>query len=63
MGRVVGLVFEPDKKPALTKNDIITMLQAKGIEFNSKATKAELEALLSESEEQEEEKDEEEAEE
>lgn len=61
--RIVGLVFEPDKKPALTKNDIITMLQAKGIEFNSKATKAELEVLLSESEEQEEEKAEEEAEE
>lgn len=58
--RIVGLVFEPDKKPALTKNDIITMLQAKGIEFNSKATKAELEALLSESEEQEEEAEEQE---
>lgn len=63
MSRIVGLVFEPDKKPALTKNDIITMLQAKGIEFNPKATKAELEALLSESEEQEEEEAEEEAEE
>lgn len=62
MSRIVGLIFEPDKKPALTKNDIITMLQAKGIEFNPKATKAELEALLSESEEQEE-KAEEEAEE
>lgn len=46
MGRVVGLVFEPIKKSAHTKNDIITMLQAKGIEFNPKMTKAELEALL-----------------
>ncbi len=46
MGRVVGLVFEPIKKSAPTKNDIITMLQAKGIEFNPKMTKAELEALL-----------------
>lgn len=46
MGRVVGLVFEPIKKSAPTKDDIITMLQAKGIEFNPKMTKAELEALL-----------------
>lgn len=46
MGRVVGLVFEPTKKSAPTKDDIITMLQAKGIEFNPKMTKAELEALL-----------------
>lgn len=46
MGRVVGLVFEPIKKSAPTKNDIITMLQAKGIEFNPKMTKAELEELL-----------------
>lgn len=46
MGRVVGLVFEPIKKSAPTKDDIITMLQAKGIEFNPKMKKAELEALL-----------------
>lgn len=46
MGRVVGLVFEPIKKSAPTKGDIITMLQAKGIEFNPKMTKEELEALL-----------------
>lgn len=46
MSRVVGLVFEPIKKSAPTKDDIITMLQAKGIEFNPKMTKAELEALL-----------------
>lgn len=46
MGRVVGLVFEPIKKSAPTKDDIITMLQAKGIEFNPKMTKAELEVLL-----------------
>lgn len=46
MGRVVGLVFESIKKSAPTKDDIITMLQAKGIEFNPKMTKAELEELL-----------------
>lgn len=53
MSRVIGLVFEPDKKPALTKNDIITILQAKGIEFNPKMTKAELETLLNEGEQKE----------
>ena len=51
MSRTIGLVFEPAKKSALTKDDIITILQAKGIEFSSKMTKAELEALLNESKE------------
>ena len=45
MGRIVGLKLEEPKKEP-TKAEIIEQLKAKGVEFDEKAKKDELMALL-----------------